>query len=95
MATAGALFVWLFLEYRSLNIAFWIYLLTQTEEKRQQDENKTDQDWIDRLGAKEWESLRGAGGGGLGESFNCINQEGVPGMKGSLQGGFWSPSIML
>lgn len=48
MATAGALFVWLFLEFLPLNIAFWIYLLTHTKEEQQQDENETEQNRRDR-----------------------------------------------
>lgn len=67
MATAGALFVWLFLEFLPLNIAFWIYLPTQTKEVQQQDENETEQNRRDRLEAKEWENLRGRGEKGAGE----------------------------
>lgn len=41
----------------------------------------------DRLGAKEWENLRGRWEKGAGErDLVGINQEGFPGMKGRLQG---------
>lgn len=70
-ATAGALFVCLFLEFLPLNIAFWIYLLTQTKEERQQDEDETEQNRTGETGSElKSEKTWGAGGRrGLGREF--------------------------
>lgn len=62
-------------------------MLTQTKEERQQDENETEQNRRDRLGAKEWENLRGSGEERAWErALIGINQEGFPGTKDRLQG---------
>jgi hypothetical protein len=65
-----------FLEIRLLNIALWVYLLTQTKEQKKGDENETDhKKRTDRLKAKEGESSRHRTGS---LNLQCINQQEVP-----------------